>query len=329
MIVAYRLRTWRQRRAMSLTTLSAATGLNWSVLRNIESGRRAMSVDEGNALARALGVDPREIAEFPTEEKRLIRSYVRVDAQPLRVLRTARNMTCTDLARASRVARRSITAIENGEEAPFPETARRLAQALGVEPLAIAEYAASRRHRPRTQMSVALPANVPTLRMWRHTVALSLSETARLVGYSVSYLRKIENRSMQPSLDALEEIAFRFGIEPPMIAEYAALANIPPRPVVILARPLRAWRRMRRLRYDALARRADVDEMLIRQIEAGDVGDVDASAWTRLARALGVRPAQIAERRGVHLIVDDAPPAEETIAIPRIPPFRARRRKRA
>jgi len=57
-----------------------------------------------------------------------------VDGQKLRRLRSQRVWLIGDLSRESGVHRNVISKLENGKGGAYPETIRKLARALGVEP---------------------------------------------------------------------------------------------------------------------------------------------------------------------------------------------------
>jgi len=57
-----------------------------------------------------------------------------VDGQKLRKLRTQRVWLIGDLARESSVHRNVISKLENGKGGAYPETIRKLARALEIDP---------------------------------------------------------------------------------------------------------------------------------------------------------------------------------------------------
>ena len=59
---------------------------------------------------------------------------VNVDGQKLQKLRGRRLWLIGDLAEESGVHRNTISKLENGKGGAYPETIRKLAKALGVEP---------------------------------------------------------------------------------------------------------------------------------------------------------------------------------------------------
>ncbi len=59
---------------------------------------------------------------------------VEVDGHKLRRLRKQRVLLIADLARESGVHRNIISKLESGKGGAYPETIRKLAKALGVEP---------------------------------------------------------------------------------------------------------------------------------------------------------------------------------------------------
>ena len=59
---------------------------------------------------------------------------VEVDGQKLQTLRRRRLWLIGDLADKSGVHRNTISKLENGKGGAYPETIRRLADALGVDP---------------------------------------------------------------------------------------------------------------------------------------------------------------------------------------------------
>lgn len=60
--------------------------------------------------------------------------FVEVDGQKLRRLRKRRVWLIGDLAGESGVHRNIISKLENGKGGAYPETIRKLAEALGVDP---------------------------------------------------------------------------------------------------------------------------------------------------------------------------------------------------
>ena len=72
-------------------------------------------------------------------------------AHPLRAVRADRVLSMRELADAACVASSTIALTEAGQTTPRPASMRRIARALGVHPLAIAEFrrAFEARARPR------------------------------------------------------------------------------------------------------------------------------------------------------------------------------------
>jgi transcriptional regulator with XRE-family HTH domain len=63
--------------------------------------------------------------------------------QPLRTWRTGKLMSVRELADAAGVAPKTLTDLEYGRRRPNYDTMRRIAAALGVDPLEVAEFAAA------------------------------------------------------------------------------------------------------------------------------------------------------------------------------------------
>jgi transcriptional regulator with XRE-family HTH domain len=61
-------------------------------------------------------------------------TLMEVDGQKLRKLRTQRVWLIGDLARESSVHRNVISKLENGKGGAYPETIRKLARALEIDP---------------------------------------------------------------------------------------------------------------------------------------------------------------------------------------------------
>ena len=61
-------------------------------------------------------------------------ALVRVDGQKLQKLRSRRLWLIGDLARESGVHRNTISKLENGRGGAHPDTIRKLAKALGIDP---------------------------------------------------------------------------------------------------------------------------------------------------------------------------------------------------
>jgi transcriptional regulator with XRE-family HTH domain len=66
-------------------------------------------------------------------------ALVKVDGQKLQRLRSRRLWLIGDLAEKSGVHRNTISKLENGRGGAYPETIRRLAEALDVEPTELLE----------------------------------------------------------------------------------------------------------------------------------------------------------------------------------------------
>ena len=66
-------------------------------------------------------------------------ALVKVDGQKLQRLRSRRLWLIGDLAEKSGVHRNTISKLENGRGGAYPETIRRLAEALDVEPTDLLE----------------------------------------------------------------------------------------------------------------------------------------------------------------------------------------------
>ena len=70
-----------------------------------------------------------------TQERAMVtQTLMEVDGQKLRRLRSQRVWLIGDLSRESGVHRNVISKLENGKGGAYPETIRKLARALGVEP---------------------------------------------------------------------------------------------------------------------------------------------------------------------------------------------------
>ena len=67
------------------------------------------------------------------------RALVKVDAQKLQKLRGRQLWLIGDLAERSGVHRNTISKLENGRGGAYPETIRKLAEALNVEPTDLLE----------------------------------------------------------------------------------------------------------------------------------------------------------------------------------------------
>jgi transcriptional regulator with XRE-family HTH domain len=65
--------------------------------------------------------------------------FVDVNGEKLRRLRKRRVWLIGDLARESGVHRNVISKLENGRGGAYPETIRKLAEALGVDPAELVE----------------------------------------------------------------------------------------------------------------------------------------------------------------------------------------------
>lgn len=63
--------------------------------------------------------------------------------RPLRALRTAKLMSVRELANVAGVTPKTVTDVEYGRRRPTYETMRRIASALDVDPLEVAEFAAT------------------------------------------------------------------------------------------------------------------------------------------------------------------------------------------
>lgn len=57
------LRRWRQRRALSLRELEAASGVGASTINRLENGRQAAHPATARKLAAALNIDPAELLD--------------------------------------------------------------------------------------------------------------------------------------------------------------------------------------------------------------------------------------------------------------------------
>jgi transcriptional regulator with XRE-family HTH domain len=66
-------------------------------------------------------------------------ALVKVDAQKLQKLRSRRLWLIGDLAERSGVHRNTISKLENGRGGAYPETIRKLAETLDVEPTDLLE----------------------------------------------------------------------------------------------------------------------------------------------------------------------------------------------
>ena len=71
------------------------------------------------------------------------------DTRPLRQIRRERLLTIDKLADRAGVSHMTVKSAESGRRTPMPSTIRRLSEALDVEPLEIAEFAAAIREEGR------------------------------------------------------------------------------------------------------------------------------------------------------------------------------------
>jgi transcriptional regulator with XRE-family HTH domain len=125
-------------------------GMTSSVLSALESGRRAITLPELEALAYAYNVPIRHFlysAQFLTEEKRepidlnrLVTIRQKMIAMKLRQLRAERNLRLGELAKKTGVTGRRVKAYENGLR-PIPlSDLESLSSALGVEADSFLEF---------------------------------------------------------------------------------------------------------------------------------------------------------------------------------------------
>jgi transcriptional regulator with XRE-family HTH domain len=104
--VAERLIQLRAQRGWSQEELGARAGLTYKFIGEVERGQKSPSLDSLGRLAKGLGVDIGELMGSPTGRE----PYPRLGADPMAVVREARDSLDRVLAEAVKVGRSRTTA---------------------------------------------------------------------------------------------------------------------------------------------------------------------------------------------------------------------------
>ncbi|MFS0894215.1 helix-turn-helix domain-containing protein [Microbacterium sp. 179-I 3D3 NHS] len=78
-LVGPRLRSWREKRSMTLVDLSEATGISTSTLSRLEAGKRAPNLELVVPIARALRLELDDIVPRKAPDPRVVRTTRRTD----------------------------------------------------------------------------------------------------------------------------------------------------------------------------------------------------------------------------------------------------------
>lgn len=78
-LIGPRLRSWREKRSMTLADLSEATGISSSTLSRLEAGKRAPNLELVVPIARALRLELDDIVPRKAPDPRVVRTTKRTD----------------------------------------------------------------------------------------------------------------------------------------------------------------------------------------------------------------------------------------------------------
>ncbi len=211
-----------------------------------------------------------------------------IKGEKIRELREERGYSLQDFAGRASISVSYLSEIERGFKKPSLKTLERIAQALNISKTQLVEIDGQ-------EDRLALGERV---RLIREDKNISLTELARIVDISVSYLSEIERGNVQPAVNTLRKIAESLEVSP---------SNLIGREGSIGYR-LRSIREEFGLTQAELAGRAGVSAGLIGQIELGKV-QPSLKTVEKIATVLGTSPCYfILDQAGTEQVMSNMSP---------------------
>jgi transcriptional regulator with XRE-family HTH domain len=194
MIDGKTIRSFRQKRGLSLADLSERSGLSVSYLSEIERGKKQPSLDTLEKLSTALNISKQGFfTESPTSPS------VLATGEKIILLRQKKNLSQTQLAEKAGISTTYLCQIERGHVIPSLDTLKALAEALGVSP----------------QDLMGTPSHVGyRIKKVRQERCITQAELAHRAQVSTGLIGQIESGKVEPSIKTLEKIAAAFSLSP-------------------------------------------------------------------------------------------------------------------
>lgn len=202
-----------------------------------------------------------------------------IDGKLIRDTRKCRNLSLQDLAKKASISVSYLSEIERGKKQPSLETVNKLSQALNISKEGLFSDS------PRSSMSGSSLGE--RLYLFRKRKGLSLSELAKKVGISKTYLCQIEGQNVMPSISTLKEIAKALDICPVDLMTSGSYVGYKVKKV----------RTERGLTQAELAKKASVSTGLIGQIESGKV-EPSINTLEKIAEAFSLSPCYFVAEDG-------------------------------
>lgn len=194
-----------------------------------------------------------------------------VDGKLIRDTRKCRNLSLQDLAKKADISVSYLSEIERGKKQPSLETINKLSKALNIPKEGLVSKS------PKTDISNNSLGE--RLYFFRKKKGLSISDLAKKVGISDTYLCQIEGQNVMPSISTLKKIAKALDVCPIDLMASESYVGY----------KLKKIRSERGLTQAELAKKASVSTGLIGQIESGKV-EPSIKTLEKIAEALSLSP---------------------------------------
>ncbi|HHV93565.1 MAG TPA: helix-turn-helix transcriptional regulator [Firmicutes bacterium] len=193
-----RIRTFREKRGLTLQEVASRSGLSRSYLSEIENGKKQPSVKTLEALAAALNVALDAL--LPEEGMQAEAETLTGDSlgDRLRLARERKGMSLTEAAEAAGISVSYLSEIERGQAQPAVDTLRVLADIVSL---------------PLSQV-FHCGAVGDKVRLLREQLGLSRAELAEMAGVTPGFIAQLENNKTQASLATLKRIAQCLDVSP-------------------------------------------------------------------------------------------------------------------
>jgi len=185
------IRSFRQKRNMTLQELAQKANLSVSYLSEIELGKKQPSLETINKLSQALNISREGLISANTTAAGL--------GAKILFLRQEKNLSLSELAEKVGISSSYLCQIENGKVMPALSTLKNIAKTLDVKPESL-----------MTATSF-VGYKIKKIRCERNITQSQLAEKA---GVSAGLIGQIESGKVEPSIKTLEKIAAALSLSP-------------------------------------------------------------------------------------------------------------------
>lgn len=185
------IRSFRQKRNMTLQELAQKANLSVSYLSEIELGKKQPSLETIDKLSQALNISREGLISTSSTALGL--------GAKILLLRQEKNLSLSELAEKVGISSSYLCQIENGKVMPALSTLKSIAKALDAKPESL-------------MASTSLVGyKIKKIRCERNITQAQLAEKA---GVSAGLIGQIESGKVEPSIKTLEKIAAALSLSP-------------------------------------------------------------------------------------------------------------------